>query len=512
MGGASSSPLWMEADQLLEVGLSAPRDGSDVVHLSHEAAVKTVVQLRQVLQAVSDARDEAVTNAARDDESEGVADETAPSLPSDVELRWPLKIQKFNEPGEISCVLIPSFGATSSKKSMVLVGGDSGLIRSYDYRKGQNGITYSGHKRSITCLACVQSTTSSDLFASASKDKSVRIWRLNEPESLVTVRGHPQTVACVAMQETGLVTGCDDGKLRFWSFDTEQNSSALDQMVTMSKKKTSKAIQPPVLAVAVSDALIAVGRNDDSLVILSRAGQILKEIDHPGWVYAVQITDCGSKVVSGCSDGATRVFDVSPLVELSLASVAAPAQSFRSTKGTPPVVAAHVAKSKQLDLPPCARFSLGRNWIIGCAVDREATLCASACRDGGVHVWCLASATSEKIITVPSHVLKATKDTKMNTSSNSAATAAASTADDESDDVPGPNGVCFNWNGTLVAVPYTDGTLRIFKIPGDSRGGAGDLALDDGDSAAARGIQKQLRGLNVRRKLSCSSVEPPPPA
>ena len=55
-----------------------------------------------------------------------------------------------------------------------------------------------------------------DLIVSGSVDTTVRVWNIETGECLTTLRGHLNTVKCVAVQDNTAVSCAHDGRVNIW--------------------------------------------------------------------------------------------------------------------------------------------------------------------------------------------------------------------------------------------------------------------------------------------------------
>jgi len=62
------------------------------------------------------------------------------------------------------------------------------------------------------------------LIASASRDKSLKIWDTEKKESVATLEGHTDWVHCLAWSNDGkfLISGCADSCIKVWDTETHE--------------------------------------------------------------------------------------------------------------------------------------------------------------------------------------------------------------------------------------------------------------------------------------------------
>ena len=75
--------------------------------------------------------------------------------------------------------------------------------------------TLIGHTNHIHSIACAPD---GEIIASASGDKTVKLWRVSDGTLLHTLEGHTDSVESVAFTRDGqtLVSGSLDGTVRLW--------------------------------------------------------------------------------------------------------------------------------------------------------------------------------------------------------------------------------------------------------------------------------------------------------
>jgi len=91
--------------------------------------------------------------------------------------------------------------------------------------------TFTGHKRGVACVRFLplsdqariprssqSQSTSEELFASGSLDKSIRIWRANTGECVRTLEGHTDLVRGLVYDASAglLISGSHDNTIVFW--------------------------------------------------------------------------------------------------------------------------------------------------------------------------------------------------------------------------------------------------------------------------------------------------------
>jgi WD40 repeat protein len=87
-----------------------------------------------------------------------------------------------------------------------------------DAASGTVSAMLKGHAELVTSLAF---SADGRMVASASQDRSVRVWDIASRKMLLTFVGHAGPVTALAFSPNGrrVVSASSDGKLKFWSID-----------------------------------------------------------------------------------------------------------------------------------------------------------------------------------------------------------------------------------------------------------------------------------------------------
>ncbi|HEX6986551.1 MAG TPA: hypothetical protein VF170_14305, partial [Planctomycetaceae bacterium] len=137
-------------------------------------------------------------------------------------------------------------------------------------------------------------------LATASRDKTAKVFDLATGESLATFTGHEETVLGVLFAPDGQqVVSCGkDGQVRIWS-------------VVDAKQRRNHGVGGEALSLAPagSDAFLC-GSGDRTARLYGFDGSERKSYgEHPDWVYAVAATADGKTIVAGSYDGTVTLHD-----------------------------------------------------------------------------------------------------------------------------------------------------------------------------------------------------------
>lgn len=183
--------------------------------------------------------------------------------------------------------------------------------------------------------------------ASASEDKTVRVWRVSDGERLCLLSGHDDGVNCVAFNADGtrVVSGSVDHTVRVWSVSDGQQLCSLSghklavRCVSFSANgshvvSAGKDLTVRVWSVSDGEQLCSLsghhhrvncvgfsadgtrvvsGSRDETVRVWSISdGEMLVSLtEHVGWVTSVAFSADGMQVVSGSNDKTVRVWSVS---------------------------------------------------------------------------------------------------------------------------------------------------------------------------------------------------------
>ncbi|KAJ7663136.1 global repressor Tup1p, partial [Mycena polygramma] len=190
-------------------------------------------------------------------------------------------------------------------------------------------------------------------LATASEDKLIRIWDIDERSIRIMFDGHQDDVYALDFSSDGrlIFSGSGDGTVRIW--DMEDQSMRVLTTVDLA-----------VMCVAISPdaALVAAGCVDAVVRIWSVAGgALLEELrGHQNSVHCLVFTADGNGIVSGSLDNTLKYWDL------------------RGGK----------ARKEGGEPSPCTTNLLGhKSYVLGAAVSSDLQWVVSGSKDSGVLFW-----------------------------------------------------------------------------------------------------------------------------
>jgi WD40 repeat protein len=157
--------------------------------------------------------------------------------------------------------------------------------------------TLEGHKGWVGAVAF---SPDGKRLATASADRTARIWHVEGGRQTEVLEGHTDSVCAVAFAPDGVVvTGGHDGTVRLWR--------------PMQQSKVLESRRGAVMAVAVSPdgKTVAAGGLDGVITLLDPSGKktLTRLIGHKTWVNSLAFSSDGSRLASGSSDGTARLWN-----------------------------------------------------------------------------------------------------------------------------------------------------------------------------------------------------------
>ncbi|GFR46714.1 hypothetical protein Agub_g8337 [Astrephomene gubernaculifera] len=121
--------------------------------------------------------------------------------------------------------------AISPTMPYILTSSDDMLIKLWDWEKGWNCVqVFEGHSHYVMQVSFNPKDTNT--FASASLDRTIKVWSLGQPTPNFTLEGHEKGVNCVDYFTGGdrpyLISGADDKLVKVWDYQTKACVTTLE--------------------------------------------------------------------------------------------------------------------------------------------------------------------------------------------------------------------------------------------------------------------------------------------
>ncbi len=157
-----------------------------------------------------------------------------------------------------------------------------------------------GHTRDILDI---RFNNKSDLMATASADRTIKLWKMPEGELVLTLEGHTGTVTSIRFAEDDkyLISASEDMTIRKWDLATGKE--------VFSKKEHTKPLR--ALDVSSDGKWIASGGGDMQLVIYNMVdGSVAKKIAaHENWIRTLAFSPDSKLLASGGDDKMVRLWN-----------------------------------------------------------------------------------------------------------------------------------------------------------------------------------------------------------
>jgi coatomer subunit beta' len=142
---------------------------------------------------------------------------------------------------------------------LILTASDDMLIKAWDWEKGwKNIMSFEGHSHYVMQVSINPKDTNT--FASASLDKTIKVWSLGSSHPNYTLEGHDKGVNCVDYYYGGdkpfLISGADDKSIKVWDY---QNKACVQTLEGHSNNVTVVCFHPelPIIISGSEDGIFS---------------------------------------------------------------------------------------------------------------------------------------------------------------------------------------------------------------------------------------------------------------
>ena len=208
--------------------------------------------------------------------------------------------------------------------------------------------TLPGHNTTVTQI---QFSPDGNILASASWDRTIKLWRIKDRSLITTLTGHQDGINSIAFAwgKKGylLASGSDDKTIKLWSIIDEQ-----PQLITT---LTDHQDGVKTLAFNPKGKILASGSYDQTIKLWNREGELLQTLEgHNLAISTLAFSPNGKTLVSGSWDNTIRFWQINSLGE--------EASALETLKGH-------------------------QNGVTGLNFNPEGSILASSSADGTIKLW-----------------------------------------------------------------------------------------------------------------------------